>query len=488
VCEDEGISSARESRVHRLREPITGEGGRVYSSAAARSPRVIDAGAGEGPDGGKYWQERTEHLAAEALTQIRTDPRSPGAFVAFVDGIDDPPLPTPADDHTSVDEQAKFQIRDSRRRLTEFPWDGIARIDLARGFTNLGLTSKADRCVMAGLQLSPTNRFVLRASARFYVYRRDPDKAQALLRKTPNLINDPWLLASEIAISSHMRRASVFARNGIKLLGADFAPEDLTELAAALGTLETDEGHIGRAKKFLRQSLKGTNENSLAQVEWVDRTRLGGVIVEVNDVNPPEQHEALAWRAFFEGNWGVAARESTLWFRDQTFSKNASVLNSYVLSDFVGDQNAAITYLNLALRCNPRDVLLSNNIAFCYIKLNDLETAETILSKIPADESSDNRVIDATRGLLEFRKGNPPERKRALPSNESDHDTGHAGRAATHLAIEEILAGTDHIVEAVKRSLELTTDSKRPDIIVKVKELEALVKDYIAFETASPMQ
>ncbi len=426
--------------------------------------------------------------AEGALHQIRTDPRSPKAATSFINFLENPAHPTDDVENLSfVDKQARIQIRESRQKLNEFPWDAISWIDLARGFTNLGLADKASRCVMAALRLSPTSRFVLRASARFYVHRNDPERAQSLLRKAPNLLKDPWLLASEIAVSSLLNRKSLYAREGIRLLNSDFAPQDLTELGAALGTLETDEGNNQRAKKFLRQSLFGANENSIAQIEWIDRTRLGGVI-DVTRVNPPEQHEALAWRNFFEGDWDDAATESNLWFQDQPFSKNAGILNSYVLLEVTRSYSLAIENLHISLRCNPGDSGLLNNLAYAHIQQGELESARGVLAKIPADNNTvQGQLVAATCGLLEFRQGNHEIGRQlylgAIDFFGANQRPDQAARAATYLAIEEVKARSPEMAEAVKRSLDLTKDSKRPDIAFKVDELETLVRKFLEEKT-----
>ena len=128
------------------------------------------------------------------------------------------------------------------------------------------------------LTLAPVDVFVLRSSSRFFIQQNDPERAQWILTKTPRTLNDPWLLSSEIAAASVVGRESSLLKFARRLEWGDFRNEDLTELRAALATAELDSGSFNNGKKLLRRSLKGANENSLAQIQWMDHTRLGNII------------------------------------------------------------------------------------------------------------------------------------------------------------------------------------------------------------------
>jgi uncharacterized protein HemY len=138
-----------------------------------------------------------------------------------------------------------------------------------------GLNDKASRAIAAALQLAPSNRFVLRSAARFFLHSGGKERALALLSNAPTIRHDPWILASEIAIADSLGKSSKHSRLAREKIGMDIAPAELTELASALGSLEAESGNHRNARRFLRQALLGANENSVAQIGWLNRSHLG---------------------------------------------------------------------------------------------------------------------------------------------------------------------------------------------------------------------
>ena len=421
-------------------------------------------------------------LASDALELIRADPRTPAAALAIVEEHEK----NSAIDEKSalpVDQRCREQIRSSRIRLANYPYDAIEWIDLARSFTTLGSLDKAQRCVAVALSLAPADVFVLRAGSRFYIQQRDPERAQWILTRSPRTLRNPWLLASEIAASSVVGRESKLLRIAGRVEQADFRSEDLTELRAALATSEIDAGKIHKGKKLLRRSLHGVNENSLAQIQWMDRTRLGNVI-DISNNRPVQGHEAAAWRAFFEGKWEKAAERAYLWFEDQPFSLNAGIFSSFVLSDLAGLHKQALDVLKISLRANDDNHTLKNNLAYTYIQLDDLERAENVLASIQVSpENLEDATVQATLGMLSFRKGLHDEgrtlyeRAIGIFQRSGAHDL--AGRAATYLALEEVRAKTPASPLAMKRALDLTKENKRADVAMKLSELQENVKAWL---------
>ena len=165
------------------------------------------------------------------------------------------------------------EIRTHRKHVIEAPRDAIEWIELARGFTTAGVNNKAHRAIRAALQLAPNNRFVLRSASRFLIHIDEKEAAHHLLTKAGITSHDPWLLASEIAISSSIGRTSNLIKAARVKMEADIRPSELTELASALGTLEAENGKDRIARRFLRQALNGANENSVAQKLMLKTTK-----------------------------------------------------------------------------------------------------------------------------------------------------------------------------------------------------------------------
>jgi tetratricopeptide (TPR) repeat protein len=436
--------------------------------------------------GGAIVENRLD-LAVDALHQLRIDPQTPPAALAMLDEHKrNDSVEEPLD--LSVEHRCREEIRASRIRLAEYPYDAIEWIELARSFTTLGSLGKAQRCISAALALAPADVFVLRSSSRFFIQQNDPEQAQWILTKTPRTLNDPWLLSSEIAAASVAGRESSLLKFARRLEQGDFRNEDLTELRAALATAELDSGSFNNGRKLLRRSLKGANENSLAQIQWMDHTRLGNII-DTSVAKPPNQNEAAAWRSFFEGGWGESAAKSIQWFKDQPFSLNAGIFCSYILCDPAGLPEKALEILPVALRANADHPTLKNNVAFSLIQLNRLDEAAKVLNSIRKDSSSwEYTTVEATAGLLAFRMGHPDEGRslylRAIEGFQRDGIPEQAGRAATFLALEEVRSRTPESPTAVKRAHELTKNITRKDVSMKLEELREAAEAWIADEAS----
>lgn len=76
---------------------------------------------------------------------------------------------------------------------------------------------------------------------------------------------------------------------------------------------------------------------------------------------------------------------------------------SFVLASIKRNYKETINLLEEALRLGYKDSFIINNLAFAYIKSNDLARGRTLLKDY---EDSDLGILVATRGLLEIRSGN----------------------------------------------------------------------------------
>ncbi|HUD15009.1 MAG TPA: tetratricopeptide repeat protein [Terracidiphilus sp.] len=351
---------------------------------------------------------------------------------------------------------ARQEIRASRVRLASAPRDAIEWTELARAYTIAGLNDKASKAIAAALHLSPSNRFVLRSAARFFLHCGEKERALALLGKAPTIKHDPWILASEIAIADSLGKASRHSRLAREKVGMDIAPSELTELASALGSLEAESGNHRNARRFLRQALVGANENSIAQIGWLNRSRLGEW-VDASKANPPLLHEANAWNSFYKGEFEAARQESLCWFRDQPFASAPAALGSYILADIFWDYKGAKELAQAGLRSNPDDLTLLNNLAVCLMELDELTEAEAALSRVKAEGrgAKIDSTYKATFGMLAFRKGDHVEGRRlyleAIEGAKNSGSKQNAARAAFHLVFEEIVAQSGYVEDSIRR-------------------------------------
>lgn len=347
-------------------------------------------------------------------------------------------------------------IHKHRARLIEGPRDAIEWVELARAYTVAGVPVKAERCVLAALQLAPLNRYVLRSSARFFIHVGQHDRAHNLLERTPVTIGDAWLTASEIAIASSIGKTSKFIKSGRKLIERGAPASEVTELASALGSLEAEGGRDRVARRLLRQAVSGANENSIAQISWLNRSYLGDG-VDISRVVPPLLHESSAWNSFYASDFLSARDHALSWLADQPFASAPAILSSFILCEVLGDYAAAREITEASLRANPDDPSLVNNLVVCLLEQNEIDAARMQSSKIkdvPADKLEE-AVNKATKGKLSFRTGNVVEgRSLYIQAIDAALESGNkviAARAAVTLAMEELKAKTQEVEHAIIR-------------------------------------
>jgi tetratricopeptide (TPR) repeat protein len=373
----------------------------------------------------------------------------------------------------------RHEIARIKRELSAFPWDAINWMELARNYTTVGVHDRAERSVRVALQLAPENRYVLRSAARFFIHRGDLERAQWILFRHANSAQDPWLLAPEIAVASALGRTSKLAKIGQRVLLTDIAPTELTELASALGTVEVENGNNKGAKRLLKQALMGANENSVAQIEWLNRQKLGELI-DISAANPPLLHEASAWATTIKGEWHESLHHAWNWLRDQPFSSHPAMLCSYLLSDILELHDEAAKVCSMALLANPTEPMLQNNYAFALVNSGKLNEATEVLSRIDIESLSGiSRMVIATVGLLAFRTGHPEEGRQqylaAIEEARKENDKVRAARAAIYLAKEEVRARTDNAAKAILRASEMSKDLENADVKWQFAQLERMV-------------
>ncbi len=300
------------------------------------------------------------------------------------------------------------RIHKLKKRLSAWPSDALAQIDLAREYTILGQRLKAIRPVTMALALAPSNPFVVRSAARFFLNDGDHDRALSLVRRAPNLAGDPWLLAAEVAISDATGRVTRFARaaRGLLSRGA-FSPKHLSELACALATIELESGNRRMARKLFVAGLERPTENAAAQAEWAF-SEIDNLDV-TTQVAPERSYEAEAMSHLGDGDWDLAIENARLWRLDEPFSARAAYFGSWTASVVRDDAELALQFANFGLSTKPKDKLLLNNKAVALARLGRPEEARRAIQLIPVADLKDGMEATyiATQGMIEYRFGNP---------------------------------------------------------------------------------
>jgi predicted Zn-dependent protease len=355
------------------------------------------------------------------------------------------------------------QYRESIARLKSItinePRNAVRWVDLARAYTALGVSSAATRAMKVALGTGIPNRFVLRAAARFEIHRNNNDYASRILNAHPGKLEDPWVLAAEIATSTLNETTSRHMKLAKKILEVrDLDPRHLSELASAVATVEWNNGKTKPARRLMAFALEHPTDNSLAQGEWF--VAKGFDLGEIEDalLSAPLGFEARASHARRNEDWEEAVENGLLWIADQPFSYDAAVFTSYAASMGAEDYEKGEQAATLGLITNPDSPMLRNNRAFALINLGNLEEASKELDHIKMTELSrrKNAIVTATQGLLRYREGLIEEgRTLYVSAIESLAHQGFSVEAAMASALnarEEMRAQTEYVPAAIARA------------------------------------
>jgi len=388
-------------------------------------------------------------------------------------------------------ERNKMAIRRIRQLLQQYHRNPLLYLDMARNQAVLGLREKAEKSIRVALSLAPQHRHVLRAAARFYISEDAPEIALRLLVNTPMTRHDPWLMAAEVATAQLAGRGSKFFKHGKSMLdNPSFRLVNLSELAAAVGTVELEDGRRKDAKRRFEMAMLDPTENALAQVKWAEDKSNSLFAFGKPPQNPPGAHEAAFIKAYYQSHDILeAARHVDKWFDDEPFSATAAMMHSY-MGSLLDDYQSVIDVCNLGLRSNPNHPCLVNNKIFAEISSGQVFAGdeETVLSKLTAiakhlsvessKEDADLAHIGANYGLLLYRAGHSEEGRRAY-----DHAVKWAMRknerfsAANALmfhAREAILSRAEWAGELLRETAATTSNSSGQTFyIAKLKALAA---------------
>lgn len=361
----------------------------------------------------------------------------------------------------------RVQLHALRDFAETYPNNAIAWMDTALAYTVLGSKEHAARAVRTALALAKDNRFILRSAVRFYVHRNELDRAHELLLNSAATPHDPWLVSAEIAVANARKRTSRLLTVGRHLTENDnFRAYDRSELAIALATAEHEAGaRQKRIRTLVRQSMLDPTENAVAQAEWlsVRNESLDGVNVKAMDV--PCIFEARAQERYQSGDWEKAFENTLLWFEDQPFSSRPAIMAQYLANTVMDDQERAVEIGQRAVRPNPNDPYLLNNLAFSLANTGNAVQARKYIERARQQQIDDEGLqiaVTATEGLIAFRLGDAEAgRKLYAAAEKQATEEGlrrEAQMATLYLTNEELRIGAvtrqllDKAISIVKRS------------------------------------
>ncbi len=354
------------------------------------------------------------------------------------------------------------EISKLKRMVGREPKFGVGWIELARSYVVLNQIEKAKRCILTALFVAPSDRFVLRSAARFFIHLNEYDRAHYILIKSPFASSDPWILSSILSLNRKTNKKSNHFSKGKKILTDNkYSDFSTTELASAMGTIELYNGSVKQAKRLFKKSLAKPSDNSLAQVSWYSNL---GDLEGGNYPNLDYAYEADTVRSYRNGEIEYSYEQNLKWIMEEPFSIRPILTASYNTSTFLENYKETINIVKLGLKTNPSNSRLKNNLIYGLIMDGQLNEASEIFKTISAE--NDNKfTLNATKGLLEFRSGRI-EKGRELYNETIDSFKKKnlaylEALAYVNYAREEVIAKTD-IVPMVMSKLKSICE-KRPE-------------------------
>lgn len=370
------------------------------------------------------------------------------------------------------DAAARHEIHRIRKLLADNPARPFCWSELARHFLIVGEQEKAKRSIMAALKLAKHNTYLSRAATRLFIHIHEPDRALHLLRSNPSIKIDPWLLAAEIATSSHINKQSRFINEAKLLVKSNhFEANQISELASAVGTIELDHGSIKRAKEWFTQSLLAPTDNSLAQAQWATEQD-AKILIPAAAWETPASFEAKTLASRQTRNWKNALQACAAWLMDEPFSLRPALMGSYL--GFRPESYAmAEQFASAGLRCDSTNISLLNNRAVARAYQGKiLEAYADVKTALEHASGRNNPHLMATLGLIAFRSGmtelGRENYKLCISWFSHSQERDSVAAATLHLLREEMRIDQSAIaysVEMAQRIAKLPVVMRNPEII-----------------------
>lgn len=368
-------------------------------------------------------------------------------------------------------------------RAYDEPRNPFVWSDLALAHANLGSDGAALREMDVACKLAPSNRIVVRTATRLFLHSEHPDRSLRVINSSGLLDRDPWVMAGDLAVRRVLGQPPQNVRRARTTIGdSRYAPASLSELRAALGTIEYAAGERRKAKRLFKASLESATDNALAQFAWAAEV-LNMQTDQESVEHVPRSFEARALMLFRGGRWQDTVDQCANWLSDEPYSARPAVLGSFVASELLQDLDRASQFLTWGLSINDHEFGLLNNQSYCLALTNRIKDARAYYERISeADLHPQQRVVWlATRGAIEFRSGNISLGRQsyaeAIDAASRLRDELLLARAALNLAREELCCGVDTDLEAIRKLIDVTGAAAKSHLSVGVlrdRVIEAL--------------
>lgn len=356
------------------------------------------------------------------------------------------------------------RIRRLKIDIRQFGRNPFLYSELSRIYSIIGQKEASIRNIVIARSLAPNNRYILRSYARVMSHFGDIDSAHEILRRNNATKTDPWLLASEIAFASLRNKTSNFIKIGNEFISSkNHNNFSISELASSISTVELVNGSRKKSKSLLQSALLAPNDNSLAQIEWINN-RENFFDIDIKKIEVENKFEALTLDSYASMEWNATIKNAEKWFIDMPFAKRPIMYGHHAASVFLEDQETAIKFCKAGLISNPNDPQILNNIAFSFAMNNQPVLAFEHLNKIEfsnVNEINTRICILATTGLAYYRIGLLDTGRefylKAIQEAKNNNQKYYAAAALLNITREEIILKSEMAKNLYDQAMKIET-------------------------------
>lgn len=298
------------------------------------------------------------------------------------------------------------RMQDLRKLLSVAPGNPLALLDFAQLKLATGDEKIASKILHGALSLAPRNRVVIRTLARFLRHIGEKGKAHALVVRALRESEDPWLMASEIALADSAEITPRFLQRARRILNERrLNSKHLSELAGAVATIELRHGALKSAREYARLSLLHPNDNVAAQA--VFECKAMGISLEGQTVKAAIAcaSEAALFSDWFDKDLDTLQGHALRWHYEEPFSSRPIQFLSTVFS-LQGKYAKAGAWIACGLRADPSDHGLLTTSAFIHAATGKTTAAEKAIHRVrQIAQFTHGPYVTATEGLLALKRG-----------------------------------------------------------------------------------
>ena len=326
---------------------------------------------------------------------------------------------------------------------------------------------KAEKALNAALSLSPLSLKTLRALGQVLIDKGEPYKAFRLLasRGDSNDIETRQLLARAYDESGRHNMAQSIVKGILQEQGTTLPIDRKVSLLNALAVSLMSDGKPEEAEISLRQAINIGPDVSSVPYENLGRLYIDyleqpesaiGPLQRARNLFPRSQvtRVILAIALVSCGDDDAALNELLPFWRQGTAEEWTYACLGW-LYEHLGNYSMSISILADGHSRFPRVLGIINNLAYTYLMSGDVESAKTVLSRVPRGAKRHLHLV-ATFGLLRLWEGDEKkgrelyEQAETMAAAEGHKNTAKRARQKKHLELARMFIRSGNRAQAAR--------------------------------------